>query len=189
MRRRRVENVSAAERLRARLEQWSYGDRKWPPGPRWRARSRRKPTTARAESQFEASVRDQVEHRRVFGDPDWLVERQSHDASTKTNSRCARRDMREKHKRGGKTAFVPIKVMLSDPGRVKAVSLRVNDLLRSEPIALSCGRLIEKPSEETEPSWSRRRHVDVQPQSFSSERSAGVTWGRPTDRTLAEAKN
>ena len=87
--------------------------------------------TAGAESQFEASVRDQVEHRRVFGDPDWLVERQSHDASAKTNSRCARRDMREKHKRGGKTAFVPIKVMLSDPGRVKAVSLRVNDLLRA----------------------------------------------------------
>ena len=85
---------------------------------------------AGAESQLEASVRDQVEHRRVFGDPDRLVERQSHDASAKTNSRRARRDMREKHKRGGKTAFVPVKVMLSDPGRVEAVSLRVNDLLR-----------------------------------------------------------
>jgi hypothetical protein len=68
--------------------------------------------------------------------------------------------MREKHKRGGKTAFVPIKVMLSDPGRVEAVSLRVNDLLRSEAIPLSRGRLIEKPSEETESSWTSPRHAN-----------------------------
>jgi hypothetical protein len=31
--------------------------------------------------------------RRVLGDPDWLVERQSHGAGAKTNSRHARRDM------------------------------------------------------------------------------------------------
>jgi hypothetical protein len=78
---------------------------------------------------------------------------------------------------------------LSDPRRVETVPFHVNDLLRSEPIPLSCGRLIEKPSEETEPSWSRRRHVDGQPQSFSSERSAGATPGCPPDRTFDEAKN
>ena len=169
MRRRRVENVSAPERL-ARERASNNGHMAIENGGPVRAgapeagESRRR--TAGAESQFEASVRDQVEHRGVFGDADWLVERQSHDASTKTNSRRAPRDMREKHKRGGKTAFVPIKVMLSDPRRVETVPFRVNDLLRSEAIPLSWGRLIEKPSEETEPSWSRRRHVDVQPQSF-----------------------
>jgi hypothetical protein len=42
--------------------------------------------------------------------------------------------------------------MLSDPGRVEAVSLRVNDLLGREAIPLSCGRLIEKAREETKPS-------------------------------------
>jgi hypothetical protein len=51
--------------------------------------------------------------------------------------------------------------MLSDPGRVEAVSLRVNDLLRSEAIPLSCGRLIEKPSEEAEPSWTSPRHEGI----------------------------
>jgi hypothetical protein len=32
---------------RARLEQWSYGDRKWPPGPCCLAQSRQKPTAFR----------------------------------------------------------------------------------------------------------------------------------------------
>jgi hypothetical protein len=71
--------------------------------------------------------------------------------------------MGEKHKGGGKAAFVTVEVVLSDPGRVESEPLRVNDLLGREPIPLSCGRLIEKPSEETEPSGSRRRLVDAQP--------------------------
>jgi hypothetical protein len=118
---------------------------------------------AGAEPELETAVRNQVEHRRVFGDADWLFERQGYDARAKTNSRRARRDMRQKDEWGRKAPFVPVKVVLGDPRRLEAVPLRVNDLLRSEPISLSCGRLIEKPSEETEPSGSRRRHVDPQP--------------------------
>jgi hypothetical protein len=60
--------------------------------------------------------------------------------------------MSEKHELSGKTAFTAIKVMLGDPRRVEAASLRVNDLIGREAIPLSCGRLIEEPSEETEPS-------------------------------------
>jgi hypothetical protein len=98
-------------------------------------KSRRR--SAGAEPELEAAVRDQVEHRRVLGDADRLVERQSHDARAKTNSRRVRRDMREKHEWGGKTAFVPIKVMLSDPRRVETVPIRMNDLLDRQPIPLS----------------------------------------------------
>jgi hypothetical protein len=54
-------------------------------------------------------------------------------------------------------------VMLSNPRRVEAMPLRVNDLIGREAIPLARIRLIEKPSEETEPSWSRWRHADVQP--------------------------
>jgi hypothetical protein len=57
--------------------------------------------------------------------------------------------MREKDERGGKTAFVPVKVMLSDPGRIEAAPLRVNDLLGRQPVPLSRCRLIKEPSEET----------------------------------------
>jgi hypothetical protein len=42
--------------------------------------------------------------------------------------------------------------MLSDPGRVEAVPLRMNNLLGRQSIPLACGRLIEKPGEEPEPS-------------------------------------
>ena len=75
--------------------------------------------------------------------------------------------MREKHKRGGKPAFVPIKVMLSDPSPVEAMPLRVNDLIGRKPIPLSRVRLIEKPGEQTEPSWSRPRHATALPHPFS----------------------
>ena len=49
--------------------------------------------------------------------------------------------MGEKYERRGKTAFVPIEVMLGDPSRVEAVSLRLDDLLSRQPIALSGWRL------------------------------------------------
>src|ERR1700728_2716647 len=164
MRRRWVKNVSAAKRLAGERVS-NKGHMAVENGRPVRAvapkagESGRRPT--RAEPELEAPVRDQVEHRRVFGDADGLVERQRHDARAKANSRCARCGMREKHKRGRKTALVPVEVMLSDPGRIEAVSLRVNDLLGREAIPLPCGRLIEKPGEETEPSRFRLRHASA----------------------------
>ena len=137
MRRGRVENVSAAERFAGERVS-NNGHMAIENGRPIRAvapeagKCRRR--AAGAEPELEAPVRDQVEHRRVFGDLDWLVERQSHDARAKTNSRRARRNMGEKHEWCGKTAFIAVKVMLSDPRRVEAVALRVNDLLRSEAI-------------------------------------------------------
>jgi hypothetical protein len=56
--------------------------------------------------------------------------------------------MGQKHKRGGKTAFIPIKVMLSDSGRVEAVPLGVNDLLGGESITFPGCCLIEETGEE-----------------------------------------
>jgi hypothetical protein len=68
--------------------------------------------------------------------------------------------MGQKHKRGGKTAFIPIKVMLSDPGRVEAVPLGMNDLLGGESISLSRCGLIEEAGEEAEASWTSPRHAN-----------------------------
>ena len=67
--------------------------------------------------------------------------------------------MGEKHKRRGKTAFVSVKVMLGDPGRVEAMTLRLNDLLRREPVALCRCRSIQKPGEETKPYGFSPRHA------------------------------
>ena len=190
MRRRRVKNVSAATRLAGER---ASNNVHMPVknGSPVRAvapeafKSRRR--AAGAESELEAAVRDEIEHRRVFRDADRLFERQGHDARAKTNSRRARRDIGEKYKRGGKTAFIAIKVVLGDPGRVEAVPLRVNDLLNRKPIPLSCGRPIEKPSEETEPPSSGDRHAGAEPQSFSW--SAGARSGRAPDWSVDEPKN
>jgi hypothetical protein len=72
-----------------------------------------------------------------------------------------RGDMREKDKRGGKTAFVLIKVMLSDPCGIEAVTLGMNELLARQPIPLRRCRPIEEPGEEAEPSRSGLRHDNL----------------------------
>ena len=78
-----------------------------------------------------------IEHRRMpLCDPDRLLERQGHNARAEANSRRACRDMSETHERG-RAACVAIKVMLSNPGQVEAVPLRVNDLLGREAIPLA----------------------------------------------------
>src|SRR5580692_3121197 len=139
MQRRRVENVSAAKRLAGER----VADNGHMPVENGRpvcavapeaGKGRRR--AAGAEPELEAAVGDKVEHRRVLGDPDGLVERQSNNAGAKANSRRARGDMGEKHKGGGKAAFVTVEVVLSDPGRVESEPLRVNDLLGREPIPL-----------------------------------------------------
>src|ERR1700691_2765262 len=119
---------------------------------RWRA--------AGPKPKLEAAVRNKVEHRCVFGDADGLFKWESYDAGAETNSGRSRRDMGQKHKRGGKTAFIPIKVMLSDPGRVEAVPLGMNDLLGGESISLSRCGLIEEAGEEAEASWISPRHAN-----------------------------
>ena len=162
MRRSRIENVSAAERLARERAAHNRGvalENGRPVGavqPESGESGRR---AAGAQSSSRRPFEIEVEHRRVLGHADRLFQRQSHDARAETNSRRARRDMREKHKRRGKTAFVPVEVMLGDPGQVEAMTLRLNDLLRREPIPLSRCRLIQKPGEETKPYGSSPRHA------------------------------
>ena len=161
-RRSRIENVSAAERLACERAAHNRGvalENRRPVGavqPESGEGGRR---AAGAQSKLEAAVRNEVEHRRVLGHADRLFQRQGHDARAETNSRRARRDMGEKHKRRGKTAFVSVEVMLGDPGRVEAMTLRLNDLLRREPVALCRCRPIQKPGEETKPYGFSPRHA------------------------------
>jgi hypothetical protein len=59
--------------------------------------------------------------------------------------------MGQEDERRRKPAFGFMEVMLGDPGRVEPVSLRMNDLLGRQPIALARTRLIQKAGEESEP--------------------------------------
>ena len=64
--------------------------------------------------------------------------------------------MRQEDKRRRKTAFRFMEVVLRDPGGVEAVSLRVDDLLGRQAIALACTRLIQEAGEEAEPFGAAR---------------------------------
>ena len=86
----------------------------------------------------------------LLGHADRQFQRQGHDRRPQADPRCLPGDLGQEDERPGKTAFVFMKMVLGDPGRIEATALGMEDLLGGQPVALRGVRHIEHAGEETQ---------------------------------------
>src|ERR1700741_873026 len=83
---------------------------------------------AGADPDLEPTAAHQVEYRGVLRHSNWELERQRHDLVAQADPRRPGSDLREKHKRCRRAAFVFVKMVLRHPCGVKAAVFGMDDL-------------------------------------------------------------
>src|SRR5438067_6757050 len=104
----------------------------------------------------------QVENRSVLRHPDRQLQGQGDDSCPQADPGGLRGDLGQKHEGRRQAAFVLVKMVLCDPGRIEAAVLSMYDLRNGQSVALGGVHLIEKAGEETQ-AYRRLRCRQAQP--------------------------
>src|SRR6185436_12610206 len=97
--------------------------------------------------------------RRILGHAERHLQRQGDDGGSQPDVRRSRCGVRQEDKGRRQAALELMEMVLGDPGSIEAEPLRMDDLLRAQPIAFGRGHCIEYAREETQALfWSCRRH-------------------------------
>src|SRR6266849_7380050 len=102
---------------------------------------------------LQAAAAHQIEHRGILRHPDRQLERQGDDPGPQADPRGLRGDLGEEHEGRRQAAFVLVKMVLCDPGRIEAAALGMHDLRDGQSVALGRVRLIEQAGEKAQAYW------------------------------------
>jgi hypothetical protein len=99
---------------------------------------------------LQAPARQDIELRRILSHADGQLQRQGDDGGPQPDSRSPRGDVRQEDEGRRQATFELVEMVLGDPCCIEAESLRMNDLLGAQPIALGRGHFIEYAREESQ---------------------------------------
>ncbi|SQC93614.1 Uncharacterised protein [Cedecea neteri] len=112
-----------------------------------RERTRR---AARTDAKIKASAAEQIQHNRVLCHAQRGLHRQGNNACAKPYAPGVRRHVAQKNQRSRQAAFGFVKVVLCDPGGVKAVPFGVNNLFRCQSIAFGGRGVVKQASKKAQ---------------------------------------
>ena len=130
---------------------------------------------ARADAELEPPARQGVEHRSILGHAQRLLHGQRHDAGAEADARRAGRHVAQEHEGRGQAALVAVEMMLRHPGRVEAVTLGVDDLVRPEAEARAWAAAMRRYSFRTSATYGSFASAESSDETTPTARLASLT--------------
>jgi hypothetical protein len=110
----------------------------------------RREVAAGSDPHLQSAATHQIEHRGILRDPDRQLQRQGNDPGPQADPRGLPSDLGQEHKGRRQAAFVLVKVVLRNPGRIEAAAFGMRDLRDGYTVAFGRVRLIEQAGEEAQ---------------------------------------